>query len=98
MNPHLIRELTDLLGRDAVLSSAEDLMLYEYDGSVEQAQPDCVVFPRARDHVAGIVRLAAKYKVPLVGRGAGTGLSGGALNARRRSAYRLFAHESHSGN
>ena len=79
MDATIIRELTALLGRDAVLSASEDLMLYEYDGSVEQAQPDCVVFPRSRDHVVGIARLSAKYKVPLVGRGAGTGLSGGAL-------------------
>jgi glycolate oxidase len=94
MNPHLVRELTELLGRDAVLSSAEDLMLYEYDGSVEQAQPDCVVFPRSRDHVVGIVRLAAKYKVPLVGRGAGTGLSGGAL-AREGGVLAVFSRMNH---
>src|ERR1700683_4932152 len=83
MNAALIHELTALLGRDAVIFASEDLMLYEYDGSVEQAQPDCVVFPRSRDHVVGIARLSAKYKVPLVGRGAGTGLSGGALTRER---------------
>jgi len=54
-------------------------MLYEYDGSVETARPDCVVFPRATNEVVEIVRLAARDGVPIVGRGAGTGLSGGAI-------------------
>ena len=54
-------------------------MLYEYDGSVEVARPDCVVFPRATADVVEIVRLANRHEVPLVGRGTGTGLSGGAI-------------------
>ncbi len=79
LDPKLIRELERLLGREGVLSKPEDLMLYEYDGSVERAQPDCVVFPRSTRDVVEIVLLANRYQVPLVGRGAGTGLSGGAL-------------------
>ncbi len=79
INRDLLRALERLLGRDAVLSSPEDLLLYEYDGSVEVARPQCVVFPRSTEDVVGIVRLANQYKVPMVGRGAGTGLSGGAL-------------------
>ncbi len=79
MNAKLIRELEHRLGRDSVLSLREDLLLYEYDGSVEVARPECVVFPRTTADVADIVRLANQYETPLVGRGAGTGLSGGAL-------------------
>ena len=90
MDATIIRELTALLGRDAVLSGAEDLLMYEYDGSVEQARPECVVFPRSRDDVAAIVRTAANHKVPLVGRGAGTGLSGGAL-ARQGGILTVFS-------
>ncbi len=90
MDATIIRELTALLGRDAVLSGADDLLMYEYDGSVEQARPDCVVFPRTRDDVAAIVRIAAAHKIPLVGRGAGTGLSGGAL-ARQGGLLTVFS-------
>jgi glycolate oxidase len=54
-------------------------MLYEYDGSVEIARPDCVVFPRGTQDVVEIARLAARHAVPIVGRGSGTGLSGGAI-------------------
>ena len=79
MNRDLIRSLEQLLGNDGVLSSREDLLLYEYDGSVEVARPECVVFPRSTEDVVRIVALSNRYKVPLVGRGAGTGLSGGAL-------------------
>jgi glycolate oxidase len=79
MERHLLNELERFLGKDAVLSQPEDLLLYEYDGSVEVARPQCIVFPRTADDVVRIVRLANRYKVPIVGRGAGTGLSGGAL-------------------
>jgi glycolate oxidase len=79
LNPKLIRELQNLLGRDAVLAAREDLLLYDYDGSVEQARPDCVVFPSSTRDVSEIMQLAKRFETPLVGRGAGTGLSGGAL-------------------
>jgi glycolate oxidase len=74
-----IRELKDFLGSNAVLHRPEDLLLYEYDGSVEKGRPDAVVFPSSTEEVSWIVRLAAQHKIPIVGRGAGTGLSGGAL-------------------
>jgi len=79
MNPSIISRLQSLLGPRNVLSSAEDLALYEYDGSVDRARPELVVFPSCTDYVSKIVKLAVQHDIPLVGRGAGTGLSGGAL-------------------
>jgi glycolate oxidase len=79
MNSHLIRDLEKILDPRGVLHAPEDLMLYEYDGSVETARPDCVVFPRTTNEVVEIVRLAVRHEVPIVGRGTGTGLSGGAI-------------------
>jgi hypothetical protein len=90
MDPALIRELKSLLGPENVLSQKEDLLLYEFDGSVEKGRPEVIVFPHTSEHVSGIVKLAAKYQVPVVGRGAGTGLSGGAL-ARRGGVMIVFA-------
>jgi glycolate oxidase len=90
MDARLIRELKRLLGTEAVLDKREDLLLYEYDGSVEVARPECVVFPRTAQEVVGIVRLANQHKTPLVGRGAGTGLSGGAL-ARQGGILVVFS-------
>ena len=90
IDPRLLRDLQRLLGREAVLHKPEDLLLYEYDGSVEVARPDCVVFPRTAEDVVGIVSLAKQHTTPLVGRGAGTGLSGGAI-ARQGGIITSFA-------
>ena len=73
--------LIKLLGRRAVLDDPQDLTLYEYDGSVDKHRPDLVVFPRSAQDIAEILRIAAEYEIPVVGRGAGTGLSGGAIPA-----------------
>jgi len=90
MQPTVIAELEKLLGADAVLSKPTDLLMYEYDGSVEQARPDVVVFPRNTDQVVAVVKVAQRTQTPLVGRGAGTGLSGGAL-ARKGGILMVFA-------
>ena len=73
------QKLIDLLGPRGYLDSPADLALYEYDGSVEKGRPEMVVFPRSTEEVAAIVKITAEYGVPIVGRGAGTGLSGGAI-------------------
>jgi len=86
----LLADLQKFLGRDAVLHRPEDLLLYEYDGSVERGRPDAVVFPSSAEQVSRIVKLAAGYNVPIIGRGAGTGLSGGAL-ARTGGLTIVFA-------
>ena len=90
MTASLLRDLKSLLGPSNVLHQKEDLMLYEYDGSVEKGRPDVVVFPHTTEDVSRIVTLAAKHQVPIVGRGAGTGLSGGAL-ARGGGVMIVFA-------
>jgi glycolate oxidase len=79
MTQILIRQLENILGPDAILHLPEDVLLYEYDGSVEKGRPDIVVFPQTTHEVSQIVKLAAQRDIPVIGRGAGTGLSGGAL-------------------
>ena len=86
----LIREFEDLLGPSSVLYRPEDLLLYEYDGSIEKGRPNVVVFPTTTEHVSRIVKLSAEHHFPIVGRGAGTGLSGGAL-ARTGGVMLVFA-------
>ncbi|MFQ5696492.1 MAG: FAD-binding oxidoreductase, partial [Terriglobia bacterium] len=78
-NKNLIRELEKIVGKDGVLWRPEELLLYEYDASADRAAPDAVVLPHSREQVVHLVRLAHRHGLPLVGRGAGTGLSGGAL-------------------
>lgn len=75
----IVGELNALLGTRYVLHSPYDLALYEYDASIDRGKPDIVVFPATSQQIAAIVKLANGYKVPIVPRGAGTGLSGGAI-------------------
>jgi glycolate oxidase len=86
----VIRGLERIAGASSVLYRSEDLLLYEYDGSVEKGQPGAVVFPTSTEDVSRIVRLAAEHDIPVIGRGAGTGLSGGAL-ARTGGIVLVFA-------
>ena len=72
-------KLAQLLGPRGYLDRPEDLTLYEYDGSVDKARPDIVVFPRTTEDVVAIVKISREFGVPIVGRGAGTGLSGGSI-------------------
>jgi len=77
--PQARQALVQLLGTRAVLDRKEDLTLYEYDGGVDKHRPDLVVFPRTAEQVKQIVDLAQRYGLQFVGRGAGTGLSGGVI-------------------
>ncbi len=72
-------ELIAAVGPKGYLDRPEDLALYEYDGSVDKARPAMVLFPRTTEDVVKIVEITGKYSIPIVGRGSGTGLSGGAI-------------------
>jgi glycolate oxidase len=75
-----VAELEELLGEQHVLTEAEQLRVYDCDGLTGwRAQPACVVLPASTEHVQAVVRLCHHGRVPWVVRGAGTGLSGGAL-------------------
>jgi glycolate oxidase len=74
-----LKSIDQLLGPGSYLDRPEDLKLYEYDGSVDKALPELVAFPRSAEEAAELVRIAHEHHVPIVGRGAGTGLSGGVI-------------------
>jgi glycolate oxidase len=85
-----VSALESELGVASVLSDPADLKLYEYDGGVDKALPDVVVFPLSTADVVAALKVARYYEMPIVGRGAGTGLSGGAI-ARRGGMIVSFA-------
>src|SRR3954454_5719602 len=78
----LVEELERVLGTESVLWRAYDLMLYEYDGSIDKARAQAVVFPKSAQDVSAVVKLCNVHGVPYTARGAGTGLSGGAIPAQ----------------
>ncbi|MBD5606063.1 MAG: FAD-binding protein [Candidatus Eremiobacteraeota bacterium] len=71
--------LVDAIGRGSVLTSPEDLAAYAFDGFCNGPLPAAVVLPRDARDVAAIVRIARDCGQPIVPRGAGTGLCGGAI-------------------
>ncbi|MEE8443551.1 MAG: FAD-linked oxidase C-terminal domain-containing protein [Dehalococcoidia bacterium] len=75
----LVRELQNIAGKGMVIHHPDDLLVYEYDGSVDRGLPTAVVFPASTEQVSQVVALAHREGVPVVPRGAGTGLSGGAI-------------------
>ena len=75
-----IQSLQAILSPECVLTSAEDIVPYSFDGTAALKQrPGAVVFPLTAVEVADCVRLARKRSVPVVTRGSGTGLSGGSV-------------------
>jgi glycolate oxidase len=76
----LLADLQHAIGARYVLHRPEELMLYEYDGSaLDQARPQLVVVPANTAEVAEVARIAAAHSIPLIARGAGTGLAGGSV-------------------
>ncbi|UZQ53098.1 glycolate oxidase subunit GlcD [Trichothermofontia sichuanensis B231] len=76
----LIRQFAAAIGQEQVIRKREELLVYECDGLTSYRQrPAVVVLPRTTEEVAAIVQICDREGVPFVARGAGTGLSGGAL-------------------
>src|SRR5438067_2736741 len=72
-------ELRRIVGRESVVDAPNDLRIFERDGSIEGAMPDAVVLASNTQQVSDVIKIAAKHRIPVVPRGAGTGLSGGAV-------------------
>ena len=85
----LLRDLERIAGREHVIAGRDDLVIFERDGSVSGALPDVVVLPIDTEQVAAVVKAAAQHGVPVVPRGAGTGLSGGAVTVKGGIALQL---------
>ena len=76
----LIDNLEAILGSENVLSKPDELLVYECDGLTQHKhRPRAVVFPSSTEETSAVMRELARAKVPFTPRGAGTGLSGGAL-------------------
>ena len=82
MDKNVAESLKSLLGAKAVITDLVGLVTYEVDAGLDRGLPDGVVMPRTADDVALVVKWASEHGVPLVARGAGTGLSGGAVAER----------------
>jgi glycolate oxidase len=75
----IIPKIEAIVGREHVTTAEEDLLCYAYDATNRHHCPDAVVFPGDTDEVSAIMRLADESRIFVIPRGAGTGMSGGAL-------------------
>ena len=76
----IVAELRDAVGVDGLIIDRNQLQTYECDGlAVLRSLPAAVVLPRSTAQAQAVVQVCARHQIPFVGRGAGTGLSGGAL-------------------
>ena len=80
LTPELVARIEAALGRESVIVEPEQLRTYECDGLTgRRVVPALVALPRSTAHVQAVVRACHDHGVPFVARGAGTGLSGGAV-------------------
>ncbi len=83
LDPHVHAELASFLPPSALLTAPEDTKPYECDGlTLYREQPSAVVLPETEAQAASVLRVCHAAGVPVVARGAGTSLSGGALPHR----------------
>jgi glycolate oxidase len=78
---NLVDQLCAIVGERYVLVEKEDVIVYEQDGSIFQVMPEVVVLPGDVEQVAAVVKAAKQAHVPIIPRGSGTGLAGGAVPA-----------------
>ncbi len=79
INHAILKELEGVVGQENLLTSRADLVCYSYDATGQSFMPDAVVLPANTGEVSEIVRLANKYRLPLIPRGAGSGFAGGSV-------------------
>jgi glycolate oxidase len=82
----VISDLGEIVGEDHVVTGRAGLGVYELDASDEAItgihRPLAAVMPATTEQVAAVARLAAKHGLPILARGSGTGLAGGAIATR----------------
>jgi glycolate oxidase len=79
MDADFRKALESVVGRHFALTASEALRSFTYDAGVDRGLPEAVVAPSSAEEIAAVVRLCNDYGVGFVPRGAGTGLSGGAI-------------------
>jgi glycolate oxidase len=80
INKDIIAKLQNIAGKDAVLTSKEDLHAYSYDATATWSHlPDLVILPDTIEQIASIMKLANENLIPVTPRGAGTNVSGGSI-------------------
>ncbi len=75
----ILKEFVRVVGGEHVLTAPEDLAAYSYDGTLFEHRPDAVVSPANTQEVSRVVEICCRAGIPVVARGMGSGLAGGAV-------------------
>ena len=78
----LLADLSRVVPPRRVLTSPEDLIVHGYDGTWLERTPDVVVAAAGIEEIAKVLQIAARYRIPVVPRGGGSGLAGGSVPSR----------------
>ena len=76
---NIAKELNNIVGKENITTSREDLICYSYDATNQKFLPDAVVFPKSAEEISLVLKLANTEAFPVIPRGAGSGFSGGSL-------------------
>lgn len=79
INRDCLTQLECIVGSPHFSAHREDLVCYGYDATAAVHIPDAVVFPASAQQVSQIMKLAAAFRIPVIPRGGGSGMTGGAL-------------------
>lgn len=79
MNGQIVKELEEIVGAANVSTAITDKITHSYDATQRRCLPDAVVYATTTDQVARVVKLANRWKIPVLPRGAGSGFTGGSL-------------------
>ena len=90
MEGKIINELKSCIGKEYVLTSKEDMVLYSYDAQLLESLPQAVVEPVSTIDVANIVKIANRERIPITPRGSSTGLSCGAVTFRGGRTFNIM--------
>lgn len=75
----VIKELKSIVGKERCLTDFEDRLVHSYDATKQSVIPDVVVKPKSTEEVSAVLRVANEDEIPVYGRGAATGMTGGSV-------------------
>ena len=79
MKKKIIVQIDSILGPDNILTSKEELLCYSFDSGSRSSLPEAVIFPQNTGQICQILNLANQYSIPVIPRGAGSGMTGGCV-------------------
>jgi glycolate oxidase len=79
MDEQIVQELISIVGKENVSTAVADKITHSYDATQERHLPDVVVYAETTEEVSRVVKLANRWKIPVLPRGAGSGFTGGTL-------------------